>query len=112
MMKCSNKDCRKRKNINPISKLCPTCVEITPKLQSNNIPSDLSDISSFQLTYNELLSSNSEPKYLIDMYGMLMIMVMKQKENEQLKDTVRDLTNRKLAIKTIYQINLESSLKI
>ena len=63
-------------------------------LDFTNQPLPDIDVNSMLISYNEVKESNSQPKMLTDMYGILIHIASKQKETEGLKDDIRSHTER------------------
>merc|ERR1719318_2539252 len=57
-----------------------------------NLPS--MDIPSLQNSYTEMVNSGSQPKILTDMFAMMLNVVSKQSENDDIKDEVKNNTSR------------------
>ena len=63
-------------------------------LDFTNQPLPDIDLNSMMSSYNKVKESNSQPKILTDMYGILIHISSKQRETEGLKDDIRSHTER------------------
>ena len=63
-------------------------------LDFTNQPLPDIDLNSMMSSYNKVKESNSQPKILTDMYGILIHIASKQRETEGLKDDIRSHTER------------------
>ena len=110
-MRCKASGCRKTKNVNTSTQLCPSCEESflvqSNKIQpsnstANSVPSSPHvgppqiDLDALKTSYSSMLAANDcdQPKILLDMFGMLLCIFEKQKEIEDTLEQVRSNTVR------------------
>jgi len=62
--------------------------------QSTTATTPLVDVQSLQSSYSRMVEDGSQPKIMTDMFAMLLQVVSKQTENEQVIEEVKSNTNR------------------
>ena len=96
-MKCSTKECKRTKNVDKDTKLCPSCTKKSSELEAlqevqadNAISTDL-DLNALHSSYREMIQDGGQgqPKILVDMFGMLLSIVSKQKEFDEVIEQVK-----------------------
>ena len=114
-MRCQAEGCRKTKNVSTSTKLCPSCESsfyeaIMNDRKENSLNQDTSlsmdpaenvsgpfklDIMSLQSSYNSMLMDPvNHPKIFVDIYGMLLSILSKQKEVDQALEQIKRNTAR------------------
>ena len=74
-----------RQNANPApASGAPSAAATTPFI----------DVKSLQSSYTQMVTEGSQPKIFTDMFGMMLQVVSKQTENEQVKEEVKSNSNR------------------
>ena len=100
-MKCSTKECKRTKNVDKDTKLCPSCtksleLEALQEVQAENANSTDLDLNALNSSYREMIQDGGQgqPKILVDMFGMLLSIVSKQKEFDEVIEQVKSNSQR------------------
>ena len=72
----------------------PTMTTATTHTTNPSTPAPSMDIPNLQNSYNEMVSSGSQPKILTDMFGMMLNVLSKQNENDKVIEEVKSNVNR------------------